>query len=127
MSLIPYLFGVGVALVMLTVIIVMLLRRSLRERHALWWLVIGILALIAALFPPVLDGTARFFGISLPITLVMFLGIFVLFLVSVQHSSELTKLEEQTRILAEQHALLEAKVARLSGPEAGTHSSQTEA
>lgn len=123
MSLVSYIFGVAVAVILLTVIIVMLVRRRLRERHALWWLVLGVVALVAALFPGLLEGTAKLFGIALPISLVFFIGIAVLFLVSIQHAAELTRLEEQTRVLAEQHALLELRLRDLSGDGSGADES----
>ena len=102
MTPISYAFSVATALLMLVIIVQMLRKKRLRERHALWWLVIGVLSLIAALL-----------GISLPISLVFFVGIVVLFMVSVQQSTELTKLEEQTRVLAEQQALLKLRVSEL--------------
>lgn len=113
MTPISYAFSVATALLMLVIIVQMLRKKRLRERHALWWLVIGVLSLIAALFPSLLAATASLLGISLPISLVFFVGIVVLFMVSVQQSTELTKLEEQTRVLAEQQALLKLRVSEL--------------
>jgi hypothetical protein len=107
MSLRSYLFSITAALVVLTVVIVLLRRRRLRERHAVWWLVAGTLALIVGIFPDSLDRAARFLGVGLPANLVFFTSIAVLFLVSLQHSSELTTLETKTRILAEKIALME--------------------
>lgn len=108
-----YFFGVATAVLMLVVIVEMLRRRRLRERHALWWLVLGLLNLVAALFPSLLEATSRLLGIEVPTNLVFFVGIIVLFFVSVQQSSELTKLEERNRRLAEEHSLLENRVSGL--------------
>lgn len=108
-----YIFGAATAALMLVFIIEMLRRRRLRERHALWWLLLGVLNLIAALFPAVLEATSRLLGIEVPTNLVFFVGIIVLVLVSVQQSSELTKLEEQSRLLAEEHSLLKNRVELL--------------
>ncbi len=122
MSLASYIFSVLAALLMLAYVIEMLRKRRLRERHALWWLVVGVLALIAALFPSLLEATSRALGIVLPLSLVLFVGIVVLFLVSVQQAAELTRLEERTRTLAEQHALLELRLRALEEPQ---HSTET--
>ncbi|TXJ04150.1 MAG: DUF2304 domain-containing protein [Aeromicrobium sp.] len=113
MPLISYIFSIAAAVLVLAVVLTLLLKKRLRERHALWWLIIGVLALIAAIFPRVLENTAQMLGILLPISLVFFVGIIVLFIASVQHSAELTDLEEKARTLAEQHALLEKRLRDL--------------
>ena len=45
MSIATYIFGVVSALITLGVVIEMLRRRRLRERHAVWWLVAGTLGI----------------------------------------------------------------------------------
>jgi hypothetical protein len=121
MSLITYIFGILAALLTLAVVIEMLRRGRMRERHAIWWLVAGTLALIIGIFPQILDWVGGLIGIGLPINLVFFVSIAVLFLVCIQHSSELTQLESKTRTLAERHAIqqleleeLKARVAALA-------------
>jgi hypothetical protein len=98
--------GIFAAALTLIVVIEMVRRGRLKERHALWWLIAGSLALIIGIFPVLLDGVADVVGIEVPINLVFFVSIAVLFLVCIQNSSELTALEEKTRILAEEVALL---------------------
>ncbi|MCJ7561772.1 MAG: DUF2304 family protein, partial [Thermoplasmata archaeon] len=46
------------------IVIELLRRRHLRERHAIWWMVAGLLALIAGVFPQSLDWTAALIGIE---------------------------------------------------------------
>jgi hypothetical protein len=48
-----------------------------------------------------------------PTNLVFFLSISVLFLVSIQHSGELTELESETRTLAESVALQDLRIREL--------------
>ncbi len=124
-----YIFGIAAALLILVVIVELLRRKGLRERHAFWWLGLGTFSLVIALFPRVLDWMADLVGISVPINLVFFLSIITLFLVSVQHSTELTKLESKTRTLAEQVTLLSMRVQELEdaselSPEAGQQDRQ---
>jgi hypothetical protein len=114
MNLTSYIFGVVSAALSLIVVIELLRRRHLRERHAIWWLFAGVLALIAGVFPSTLTWAAALIGIAVPINLVFFVSIAILFLVCLQHSSELTKLESKTRILAERVAILELENARSS-------------
>ena len=113
MSPITYIFGIAAALAILLVVIEMLRRGQLRERHAIWWIVAGVLALVIGVFPAVLDWAATFLGIALPTNLVFFVSIAVLFLVCIQNSAELTRLENKTRTLAEEVTLLSLRLDQL--------------
>jgi hypothetical protein len=106
-TLTSYIFGVVAAVLAIVVVIELLRRRQLRERHAIWWFIAGVLALIAGVFPQTLTWAAHLIGIAIPINLVFFVGIAILFFVCLQHSSELTRLESKTRTLAERVAILE--------------------
>ena len=108
-----YIFGVVSAVITLAVVVEMLRRRRLRERHAIWWLVAGTLALIIGVFPPVLTWAAGVVGIEVPLNLVFFVSVAVLFLVCIQHSAELTVLESEARTLAETAALHELRIRSL--------------
>lgn len=107
MNLRSYIFGIAAAVLVLIVVVALLRRRRLRERHAIWWLIAGTLALVAGVFPGTLSKLATVLGIEDPVNLLFFTSIAILFLVSLQTSSELTTLEAKTRILAERVALLE--------------------
>ncbi len=115
MSVVSYVFGIVSALLVLFVVIELLRRGRLRERHAVWWLLAGTLALIAGVFPAVLEQAAALLGIAVPINLTFFVSIAILFLVSLQQSAELTKLEAKTRTLAERVAILELLQRRQPG------------
>lgn len=124
MNVVTYLFGILWAVVILVVVVHLLRRRRIRERHAVWWLVAGVLALVIGVFPVVLEWAAALLGIAIPTNLVFFVGMGILFLVSLQTHSELTRAEARIRDLAEHAALLELRVQRLEsgstaeGPEA---------
>ncbi len=113
MSITSYIFGILAALLTLGVVIEMLRRGRMRERHAIWWLVAGVLALVVGVFPAILDWVAGLFGVGIPVNLVFFVSIAVLFLVCIQHSTELTTLESKVRTLAERSALHELRLAEL--------------
>ena len=114
MNVASYIFGIASAAVILIVVIELLRRRRLRERHAVWWFLAGILALIAGIFPTTLSWAASLVGVEVPINLVFFVSIAILFLVCLQHSAELTELESKTRTLAEKVALLELQARESS-------------
>lgn len=115
MTLTTYIFGIVSALVALGLVIELLRRGRLRERHAVWWLGAGILALIAGLFPQTVVWAAGLLGIEVPVNLVFFISIAVVVIVCLQHSSELTLLEARTRVLAEHVALLELRERQNAG------------
>jgi hypothetical protein len=110
---ISYVFGILAALLTLVVVIEMLRHGRMRERHAIWWLLAGSLALLVGIFPNILVWIGGLLGIGAPINLVFFVSIAVLFLVCIQHSAELTSVESKTRILAEKSSLQEIRIREL--------------
>ncbi|TFC44943.1 DUF2304 domain-containing protein [Cryobacterium sp. TMT1-21] len=118
MTIASYILGIAAAMLALGVVTEMLRRRRLRERHAIWWIIAGVLALVIGVFPQVLIWTAAAVGVEVPTNLVFFVSLFILFLVCIQQSAELTELEGKTRALAEYSALLANRVTQL---ETATH------
>lgn len=113
MNTVTYVFGIIAALIALAVVIESLRRHHLRERHAVWWLLAGLVALVVSIFPDTLGWAAALVGVTVPTNLVFFLSIAVLVLVSIQHSGELTELEAETRTLAETVALQDLRIKEL--------------
>lgn len=114
MTTVAHVLGIVVPAIVILVVIDLLRRNKLRERHAIWWMVFGVLALIGGVFPPLVEKLAHWAGVELPINLVFFVAISVAFLVFLQHSAELTRLEAKTRTLAEKVALLEMELRALT-------------
>lgn len=110
MSVMQYVLGIAASLFTFGIVIEMLRRRRLRERHAGWWIVAGLLAILISVFPQLLESAASLLGFEAPVNLVFFVSLFILFLVALQHSSELTKLEAQNRAIVERLIILELKV-----------------
>ncbi|PVG81370.1 DUF2304 domain-containing protein [Nocardioides gansuensis] len=102
--------GVLGALVVMVTLFEMLRRRRLREKYALLWFLIAVTALLAAVVPGLLLAITDLLGIALPLNLALFVGILVLFLMTLQHSSDLGRLEERSRTLAEEVAVLRLEV-----------------
>lgn len=113
MSVVSYVFGIAFAVLALAVVIEMLRRKRLRERHAVWWIGAGGLALVIGIFPQVLVWASTLVGIEVPTNLVFFVSLFILFIVCIQHSAELTDLEDKTRVLAEHSALQTTRIDEL--------------
>ncbi|MEV7620300.1 DUF2304 domain-containing protein [Microbacterium sp. NPDC089321] len=113
MSTVTYVFGIVAAVLALIAIIELMRRGTLRERHAGWWFVGGLMALVIAVFPQTLGWAAAAVGIVVPVNLVFFVAIALLFLVSLQYGAELTRVEEKLRVLAEESAVHERRIAQL--------------
>jgi len=91
----------------------MLRRHQLREKYAVFWAIVAVATLVVAVFPGLLARASELLGVAVPSNLLFFVASMVLFVVSVQHSSELGKLEERSRTLAEEVALLRLQVSSL--------------
>lgn len=125
MNNLSYFIGPLVSLGLLTMVVIALLRRNLRERHALWWVIGALLALILSIFPDLLEGLSSSLGVAVPLNLVFILAIAIIFLVSLQHSKELTRLEEKVRTLTEQVTMLEMKSSTSSAKKPGSSPKQS--
>jgi hypothetical protein len=108
---VTYAFGILAALLALVAIIELMRRVTLRERHAVWWLVGGVIALIVAIFPQTLTWAAHLLGFAVPTNFAFFLAIGLLFLVSLQYGAELTRVEDRMRSMAEQTAFQEQRLS----------------
>ena len=84
----------------------MMRRRHLREKYALLWGAVALASLVVTLVPSSLTWAADIVGVEVPANLLFFLASLLLLLTSIQHSVELGRLEEKTRTLAEEVALL---------------------
>lgn len=113
MSTATYVLGIVAAVLAILAIVELMRRKTLRERHAVWWLVGGVLALIIAVFPQTLTWAAQLVGIAIPTNLVFFVAIALLFLVSLQYGAELTRVEDKLRHLAEQSAFHDDRLRQL--------------
>ncbi|WP_411700352.1 DUF2304 domain-containing protein [Conyzicola sp.] len=110
-----YIFGIVSSGLVVIAVFELLRRRQVRERHAVWWVIASLFALLVSIFPSLLDWVAKAVGVAAPINLGFFVTIVILFLLSVQHGAEFTNLEEKTRALAEQSAFLRQRVEALEG------------
>jgi hypothetical protein len=97
-------------LAVLVAIFELVRRRQLREKYALLWAVVALVVIPLALFPRLLDTVSHSVGIASGVSLVLFLGLVFLLLVCIHLSWEVSRLEEETRTLAEDIALLRTEL-----------------
>lgn len=119
--------GIALAVLILVIVLWMLLTRKLREKYAVLWLVIAVSVLIVGLFPGLLGGLTAMLGVQVPSNLLFATAILLLLGVALHLSWELSQVEEETRRLAEEAAILrtqlesvEDRLAKLEDPRPGS-------
>jgi hypothetical protein len=106
-------FSLVSSILIVVVVLLMLRNGKLREKYAVLWLIIGGLTIILGFFPSLLDWAASLVGVVVPANLLFALSILLLVGVSLHVSRELTILEDETRILAEEVSILRTAVEGL--------------
>jgi hypothetical protein len=114
MSTRAYLLLVVGALIALGIILREVRVGRLRAKYAMIWLAVGLLLLPVAVIPGALDALARLAGVAYPPALLLVFGLGFFAALSIHFSHELSRLEERTRILAEEIALLREATERTS-------------
>jgi hypothetical protein len=107
---------VFVLLVMIPVVgfVLWLVRHHrLKSKYSMLWLTVAFALLVLAVFPGLLDRVSDAVGIDYPPATILFMAVAFLFLVVVHFSWELSRLEERSRVLAEETALLRVDLDRL--------------
>ena len=84
--------------------------RQLRSKYALLWLVIGVLMLPLAAVPFLLNTLSEWLGVLYSPAIFLLFAVGFLFVVVVHYSWELSRLENRTRTLAEELALLRTRL-----------------
>ncbi len=92
-----------------TFIVRLLRKHRLPAKYALLWLSVGAVLIVLAAFPSVLERVSRLAGIAYSPATFLLGAVTLLFLVVIHFSWELSRLEDRTRLLAEEIALLRAE------------------
>lgn len=95
-----------VAAVVVLSVFALLRSGHLREKYAALWVFVGLSIVILACAPGILAAIAHTLGFVVPSNFLFVLAIFLLLGVTLHHSLELTRLEDETRTLAENVAIL---------------------
>ena len=108
-----YALGVAGALLVVALVVELVRRRYLRGKYAILWLALALAVTVLAVFPDVLGWLAIKLGVQVPSNLLFFGAIIMLLLLVMQLSYESSRLEEETRTLAEEIGLLRLEVDQL--------------
>jgi hypothetical protein len=89
-------------------------RRQMRATYLVVWTSLCVVVIPFIAIPGAIDQVSSWIGIYYPPATAFLLAIIVLFLISIHFSRQLTRLEERTRILAEELALLRSEAPGLT-------------
>jgi hypothetical protein len=109
--------AVVVTAVMLGIVLELVRRRRLVERYALLWMIVALTLLVLATIPQLLNLASDAVGISVPSNALFLAAFAVAFLMLLHFSVIVSRLSEETKILAQEVARLdtEARAARAAG------------
>ncbi|WP_406637437.1 DUF2304 domain-containing protein [Pseudarthrobacter quantipunctorum] len=102
-----------VAVLTVGIVIALVRQRKLREKYAVLWLFLGILTIVLTGFPQILVWTSQQFGVVVPANLIFSMALVLLVGVTLHLSWELSTVEDETRVLAEETAILRAATEKM--------------
>lgn len=102
---------VGAAVLLLTVL-EMVRRRRLMERYALLWLLSALVLLGLGIWSSALETISHAVGVIYPPNALFFIAIGFILLLLLHFSSAVSRLSDQSKLLAQRLALLEERLRR---------------
>jgi hypothetical protein len=101
------------ALGLLVFVLELVRRRALMERYALLWLGSSIIILVLAIWDEALGLIARQLGILSAPNALFFVAIAFILLLLLHFSAAMSRLTDQSKVLAQQHAMLEERMREI--------------
>ena len=95
-------------------VVLLLRQRKLKEKYAVLWVIVGVLIIVLAGFPELLGWASDVAGFAIPANLLFTLAIFLVLGVCLHLSLEISVVEDETRALAEEAAILRAALEKLT-------------
>jgi hypothetical protein len=106
------------ALVLLVVVLEMVRRRRLLERYALLWLFSALVILALAVWRGALEQVAKAVGIYSPPNALFFIALGFVLLLLLHFSAAVSRLADQSKVLAQRQALVEQQMRELEAARA---------
>ena len=90
----------------------LLRHRRLRGKYAMLWTALGLVLMVLAFFPGLLSTVSERLGVYYAPALFLVVAIGFLLVIVIQFSWELSRMDDRTRVLAEELALLQEELER---------------
>ena len=113
-----HLIAILAAVATIAVIVELSRRRQLREKYALVWMTVGVVMAVFAISPGLFNSLAHSVGVKNPPDLLLVIASLFLLMVCVYLSWEVGRLEDRSRILAEEIAILHNELDERTTPPA---------
>ena len=104
------------ALALLIVVLELVRRRRLMERYALLWLFSAIVILGLAIWQDALEQLAEAMGILSAPNALFFVAVGFILLLLLHFSAAMSRLSDQSKVLAQRQAILEQRIRELENP-----------
>ena len=111
-------FASGAALLLLVVVFELVRRKQLLERYALLWLFSALVLLLLAVWRQLLSGVADAIGIYYPPSALFAVAFAFVLLLLLHFSLAVSRLTDQSKVLAQRQALLEERLREREHAEA---------
>ncbi|MGH9269988.1 MAG: DUF2304 domain-containing protein, partial [Ilumatobacteraceae bacterium] len=105
-----YLTALVGAVLVLALMLELLRRRQLKEKYAALWLVVGLGVVVLLVAPGLLTTVSEALGFEVPSNFLFFIALTLLLGVTVHLSWEVSRVEEKTRELAEEIAIVNMRL-----------------
>lgn len=99
--------------VLLLIVFELVRRRRLMERYSLLWLFAAVVLLLMAVFSDLLTTLSNAVGIQTPSNALFFVMLGFVVLMLLHFSASISKLTDEIKMLAQQHAATEERLRRL--------------
>lgn len=103
---------------LLLVVLEMVRRKAFLERYALLWLLSAIVLLALSVWRGLLESLAEFIGIAYPPNALFLVAFGVVLVLLLHFSLAVSRLSDQTKVLAQRLALLEQRQSEVEQPSA---------
>ena len=94
-------FFLLIVVVMEVLVLAQVRNQKMKEKYAALWLIVGVIMIVLALFPKLLDSLSRLVGIETPVNLLFLLAIIMLMGISLHLTLAISKITDDMRTLAE--------------------------
>jgi hypothetical protein len=101
------------AVALLAIVLELVRRRRLMERYALLWMLSAVVILGLAVWQEALNEIARFMGIISAPNALFFVAVGFILLLLLHFSAAMSRLSDQSKVLAQRQAILEQRVREL--------------
>lgn len=101
----PQILSLILSVVFLIIVLLLLRSYVLPEKYAIIWLLAAVASIILSAIPGILENVAAFFGVVQPVSLLFLAAFFVILVLLMQVTLELSRARDELRRFVQQQAI----------------------